>query len=40
MAAGVAGDVYRRLAADNYFHTDSPLLPATILSSEVYPASK
>ena len=36
MAAGVAGDVYRRLAADNYFHTETPLLPATL----IYQATK
>jgi cell division protein FtsI/penicillin-binding protein 2 len=34
MAASVAGDVYRRLAADNYFRSEPALLPATILSSQ------
>jgi penicillin-binding protein 2 len=34
MAASLAGDVYRKLAADNYFRTnDTPMLPATILQS-------
>jgi cell division protein FtsI/penicillin-binding protein 2 len=33
LAASVAGDVYRQLAADGYFRSESPMLPATILSS-------
>jgi penicillin-binding protein 2 len=42
MAAGVAGDVYRRLASENYFRSaETPLLPATIVSSSpVYQAAK
>jgi hypothetical protein len=32
MAAGVAGDVYRRLAAQNYMRTETPLTPATLIS--------
>jgi len=31
LASGVAGDVYRRLASENFFRTTSPLTPATIL---------
>lgn len=31
LASGVAGDVYRRLASDNFFRTTTPLTPATIL---------
>jgi len=31
LASGVAGDVYRRLASDNFFHTTTPLTPATLL---------
>jgi cell division protein FtsI/penicillin-binding protein 2 len=30
-ASEVAGDVYRRLAANNFFKTTSPLVPASIL---------
>jgi penicillin-binding protein 2 len=41
MAAGVAGDVYKRLAADNYFRNgQTPLLPATIISTPGLQASK
>ncbi len=32
MASGVAGDVYRRLAANNYFKVSAPLTPASILT--------
>lgn len=35
MAAGVAGDVYRRLAAENYFHNSTPLTPASLISSQI-----
>lgn len=34
-AAGVAGDVYRRLASQNYFKSDSPLTPASLISSQI-----
>jgi cell division protein FtsI/penicillin-binding protein 2 len=41
MAAGVAGDVYRRLAEENYFrNNDTPLIPATIMTPQAYQASK
>jgi penicillin-binding protein 2 len=41
MAASLAGDVYRRLAADNYFrNNDTQLLPATIMSAPVLQSSK
>jgi penicillin-binding protein 2 len=40
LAASVAGDVYRRLAADNYFRPEAPLIPATLISPQVYSASK
>jgi beta-lactamase class D len=40
MAAGVAGDVYRKLASENYFQTESPLHPASLISSQVYSATK
>ena len=32
MAAGVAGDVYRHLAQKNYFATNHPLTPATLIT--------
>jgi penicillin-binding protein 2 len=35
MASGVAGDVYRRLAADNYFKMTAPLTPASILAPRI-----
>ncbi len=35
MAAGVAGDVYRNLASQNYFHTPAPLSPASLISSQI-----
>lgn len=38
MASGVAGDVYRRLAATNYFKVSTPLTPASILTPQVWPA--
>jgi beta-lactamase class D len=41
MAASLAGDVYRKLAADNYFQTaDTPLIPATLIPPPVLPSSK
>ncbi|HXJ43615.1 MAG TPA: penicillin-binding transpeptidase domain-containing protein [Bryobacteraceae bacterium] len=36
LASGVAGDVYRRLASENFFRTTTPLTPATILPSQIY----
>ena len=35
LAADVAGDVYRKLAAQKYFDTDMPLTPATLISSQI-----
>ena len=35
-ASGVAGDVYRRLAAQNYFKTGIPLTPASLLPPQLY----
>jgi cell division protein FtsI/penicillin-binding protein 2 len=35
-ASGVAGDVYRRLAAENYFKTTIPLTPASLLPPQLY----
>ena len=35
MASGVAGDVYRRLTADNYFKVTAPLTPASILTPQI-----
>jgi cell division protein FtsI/penicillin-binding protein 2 len=40
MAASLAGDVYRKLAADNYFRNDTPLIPATIIPPPVLQSSK
>ena len=34
-ASGVAGDVYRRLAEENFFKTTAPLTPASILSPQI-----
>ena len=34
-ASGVAGDVYRELAAQNYFKTTTPLTPASIISPQL-----
>jgi hypothetical protein len=34
LAASVAGDVYKRLAAENYFKSEPALIPATIISSQ------
>jgi len=35
MASGVAGDVYRRLAANNFFKVSAPLTPASILTPHI-----
>ena len=35
MAAGVAGDVYRRLAAQNFFKTATPLTPAALVAPTI-----
>lgn len=35
MASGVAGDVYRRLAANNFFKLSAPLTPASILAPQI-----
>jgi cell division protein FtsI/penicillin-binding protein 2 len=35
-ASGVAGDVYRRLAAQNFFKTTLPLTPASLLPPQLY----
>jgi len=35
MASGVAGDVYKRLASENFFRTTTPLTPATILPTQI-----
>jgi hypothetical protein len=41
MAASLAGDVYRRLAADNYFRgNDTQLIPATIMSPQGLQSTK
>jgi penicillin-binding protein 2 len=41
MAASLAGDVYRRLAAENYFRgNETPLVPAAIISPQVLQSSK
>jgi penicillin-binding protein 2 len=34
-AAEVAGDVYRRLAAENFFKSNLPLTPASLLTSQI-----
>lgn len=34
-ASGVAGDVYRELAGENFFKTTAPLTPASILSPQI-----
>lgn len=34
-AAGIAGDVYRRLTQSNYFATTQPLTPASLVSSQI-----
>ena len=35
MAAGIAGDVYRRLSEKNYFAAAKPLTPASLVSSQI-----
>ena len=35
LAAGIAGDVYRRLGEKNYFATAQPMTPATLVSSQI-----
>ncbi|MBI2681414.1 MAG: penicillin-binding protein, partial [Candidatus Solibacter usitatus] len=34
-AAGIAGDVYRRLGEQNYFAGKLPLTPASLVSSQI-----
>jgi len=35
LAAGIAGDVYRRLGEKNYFRTAEVMTPATLVSSQI-----
>ena len=35
LAAGIAGDVYRRLGEQNYFAAASPMVPASLISSQI-----
>jgi len=35
LAAGIAGDVYRRLGEKNYFATAQPMTPATLVASQI-----
>jgi cell division protein FtsI/penicillin-binding protein 2 len=35
VAAGIAGDVYRRLGERNYFHTVAAMTPASLVSSQI-----
>ena len=35
VAAGIAGDIYRRLGERNYFATSRPMTPATLISSQI-----
>ncbi len=35
MAAGVAGDVYRKLASQNYFQTEAQMTPASLISTQI-----
>jgi cell division protein FtsI/penicillin-binding protein 2 len=35
LAAGIAGDIYRRLNEKNYFNTSLPLTPASLVSSQI-----
>src|SRR5215471_6977082 len=35
LAAGIAGDVYRRLGEKNYFHAAQAITPATLVSSQI-----
>ena len=34
-AAGIAGDLYRQLGEQNYFASNQPLTPATLVGSEI-----
>jgi beta-lactamase class D len=40
MAAAVAGDMYRKLASENFFQANPPLNAASLISSQVYSATK
>jgi cell division protein FtsI/penicillin-binding protein 2 len=35
LAAGIAGDVYKRLGEKNYFHTATAMTPASLVSSQI-----
>jgi hypothetical protein len=35
LAAGIAGDVYRRLGEKNYFRAAQVITPATLVSSQI-----
>jgi len=35
VAAGIAGDLYRRLNEQNYFAANTPITPATLVSSQI-----
>ena len=35
LAAGIAGDVYRRLGEKNYFATTQPMTPASLIASQI-----
>jgi cell division protein FtsI/penicillin-binding protein 2 len=35
MAAGIAGDVYRRLGEKNYFASATPVTPASLIASQI-----
>lgn len=35
MAAGIAGDVYRRLGEQNYFASSTPITPAALVASQI-----
>ena len=34
-AAGIAGDIYRRLGEKNYFQRSAPITPATLVGSQI-----
>ena len=34
-ASGVAGDVYRRLASENFFRATTPLTPASLMTPQI-----
>jgi penicillin-binding protein 2 len=40
LAAGIAGDIYRRLGEKNYFLASQPITPATLVSSQICCATK